>query len=187
MQVRPRESSHNHADLVIADAEFSTEVAVRSVASSVPFTNLDHVCAGEFGPRGGFPATDKLRVTTQCLALTDPASEPTFADLVVAIIGVRPKEQVIRPDATPVVAVVADQESVGDRPARKLPSNAMRLESSASALALSDLTITAAISRAGPEPASLGLAHSRPKTSLERHSSHLPDLSRRTVNPEEKS
>jgi hypothetical protein len=107
-----------------------------------------------------------VRMTVGAMGL-DAVLAPTASLLlsVLDVLGVRPQEEMIWPDAGRIVAEVADGYSIGDHAVVKLPRHAMGPQQDAMLAATSDLPIAALYSPSPhPEPAIRCLLDFRPET-----------------------
>ena len=101
---------------------------------------------------------------------SDPV--PAFPLAIGGVMPVGPQEEMVGPYAWRVVAVVADEHSVGDGPEGQRPRDAVCF--GARGLSDSDTPVATARSRTGPFPATVRLRDSHPEPLRERDAAQVP-------------
>lgn len=153
-------ATHDARNLGLANTIVTREGSLRYPASSIARTELGDLRIAQLrAPVAGAAA---LRAAFgDCLA----ARLAALRHLVGRVFSVRAKPQVIGVDAKSIITGVADAQSIGDRAVYQHPGHAVRKKDGSLWLVDPQSTIAPALKAvAGPEPAPVSLADSRPET-----------------------
>ena len=127
------------ADGGVTDTELLAESTLVLFASSVPCSDFEHLRGRKFD-----------------IAMPQPTRITTLRFRVLVIGEMRTQEEVIRSDADPVVACMADQKSVGHRAMEQVPTNAMGVKHAALMPTSSKGTVSIPERRSSPGPTRSG-------------------------------
>lgn len=144
-------------NLLQADAELPGESLQCRLGIEVELPDLPHLIIGQLR----HPVPTSFRPLHPVI--------PALPSAVRIVMQLRAEEQVIGPHASGYVAMVANQQSIGDRAEVQLPRHAMRSYCFSVLPAGIDEAMPEVGCRSGPQPASFGFVHEFPKPSLQRN------------------